>query len=184
MFLTAKLLLAALCGYLDRFRGSRVYDLRVAGYSVDALAYGLLAAILIGANDLWLALACAVLFMLGEKLSYGEPWGALLHDRPMRAERLEWWQVGPLAKSAAMACLLRGLLWGAPCLLLLPWLPGVAAIPVSMGAAFVLAPLLARHCDGDNWRWPLPPTDKWLWDKAEALRGWLFGGFLLLASFV
>lgn len=182
------LILAALvvaCGYLDRYRGSDRLNLRVGANSVDTLIYGLVAAILLDITFLP-ALAFAVLFWIGEKPGWGEPLGSVLHKRPMRPDQLEWWQVGPLAKSAEMACLLRGIIWGLPTLLLLPWAPQVSMVPVAMGIAFIAAPLLSRawFTSEPQWVYPLPPTDKGLWDKAEAVRGWIFGALLLAFQFL
>ena len=173
------LVAALLLGYLDRLRGSDDYDLVRGVNGVDTLLQGLLVGFLAGVGGWWL-LAFAVLWLIGERPGWGEPLGAHLHQKPMRADHLEWWQLGPLKKSPAMACLFRGILWGLPCLLLLPWQPQVAVVPVASGVAFALAPVVARQFhETEQWHWPLPPTEKGRWDKGEALRGWVLGLLLL-----
>lgn len=177
--------LAVLCGYLDRLRGSDAYDLTKGHNSVDTLVYGAVIGLMLNLPNPLVLGAFAVLWWIGEKPGWGEPLGSALHGRPMRMEKLEWWQVGPLAKSPQMACLARGILWGLPTLLLLPWTSAVAVMPVAMGFAFWLAPQIAAKLDpATQWTSPLPKTDKGIWDKGEAIRGWLLGAFLLLAYIV
>ena len=172
-----------LLGYLDRLRGSGGYGLVRGTNAPDTLLQGLLVAWLAGVDEPVPALACALLWLVGERPGWGEPLGAHLHRRAMRPEQLEWWQLGALKRSAALACLFRGMLWGLPCLALLPWAPQVALVPLASGLAFALAPLLARRLHAtDQWRWPLPPTEKGRWDKAEALRGWLLGALLFVGG--
>lgn len=183
MFFFFKLLCVAVLGYLDRFRGSDRLDIKKAVNGIDTLVFGMVIALLIGVNSLLLAAALAVLWLIGERPGWGEPIGTALHpERTMRPDHLEWWQIGLFARSVPMALLLRGLIWGAPTLILLPWVPAVATIPPAMAIAFFAAPYIARKfCSyATQWSWPLPPTDKGIWDKMEAIRGWLFGLLLLI----
>ena len=79
------------------------------------LLYGMLIAISLGILD-WTTIAAGVLFWIGEKPGWGEPFGAIIHDREMRSDKIEWWQVGVLRKSPYLASLARGLLWSVPLL--------------------------------------------------------------------
>lgn len=186
MHLLTGAVLVLACGYLDRLRGSSRWERRHPwANNLAGALYGGALAWLLGVDDPRLALAFAGLFVVGEWPGWGAVFGACLHGRPMAAAGLHRWQRGVFRVLPWAAATLRGALWGLPLWLLCWWHPPVLLVSLAMAVAFPLSLAIGRHWldRTTQWHWPLPPTDKWLWDKVEALRGWLLAALLVLLAY-
>jgi hypothetical protein len=95
----------------DRFRGAGGALIKSDIYASFMFAAAIA---LLFPLEPWQVLAAAVLYKLGESSGWGEPLGSIIDHRTMREEFLEWWQVGPLAKSIPLAMMFRGAMWALP----------------------------------------------------------------------
>ncbi|MGB0732878.1 MAG: hypothetical protein ACPGPF_03905 [Pontibacterium sp.] len=106
-----------------------------------------------------------VAYLVGESFGWGEPLGAFLERRPMDPQKLEPWQIGPLATNAGLALVVRGAMWGAPIAAILTLYINIGSalsVLVAYTVAFWLAPLLCRGLALDT-------THKW--ERTESVRG-------------
>lgn len=154
------LLLIFLSGLLDRVRGDHFNFFSDWSRGPDMFAYGWVIAALMGHPMDWFTLPIIAALMLGMSPGWGEPVGAGLFGREMAQSNLEWWQVGPLKNSVPLALIARGAMWGAPCLLLLPWLPNAWTPLLAYSIAFPVSIYLMRDTPV-SWEW------------AERVRGWM-----------
>lgn len=119
--------------------------------------------------------------------SYGNAIGPALQGLPPARARTidnpgpEWWQWGPLLRSAWGSLVVVGLIWGGPVMFLWPADHRVAAIPVAFVLAFLFSTWIARHI----WaHYPVRPGD-WAWGVQQlafgpiaAISAWLLSGSL------
>lgn len=142
----------------DRFRGaggSRILSTDWYGAFIFSLALVILMQ-QSGAVPLWAFAVIPAAYKLGECFGWGEPLKAFLARRPLRHEDLESWQVGILSRSAPIAVMARGAMWGLPIAIALMFINPLFAIAslVSFTLAFILAPIIAREV-GEPGQWAL-----------------------------
>lgn len=159
------------CGFIDRMRG----DPRdIISRTFEKLLYGLAAGFLcVGLSPVVLA-AFAAFFMLGSSPGWGEPIGSALFNHKMHKQKLEWWQVGPLATNTHLALAVRGLIWALPCLPLAYWNLGALAV-LAMVPAFAFSPYISRAINDRRYI-------KDLWAFNEIVRGLMFGAIAACLS--
>jgi len=171
MILLIKILLAFSCGLMDRFRGNEINVF----YSkpIESVIYGAFVGALFLTN-LWQILMFSVLWAVGASFGWGTPLGAMLRDTKMEIDGNEWWQFGIFKKNATLACILRGVMWGA-CVLPVAYFDQRAGMFVlAMGFIFPIAIVLAKR---------LPRiVNVHGWALQEFIRGWLVGIVALLLS--
>jgi hypothetical protein len=161
------LFLIFLSGVLDRIRGSgyNIMDQRI----VNKLTYGWVIAGLLGHIGDALTFPIAALFSVGISIALSEPIGAALDGRAPNQNKLEWYMVGPFARYAWPALILRGAMTGAPLLMLWHWLPSVWIIIPAYAAAFPMAVLTARYMPA----FMIPAVFPERWACQEYMRGWI-----------
>jgi len=163
---------------LDRIRG---HDIKLFERSINGitkLLFGCFVAYSLGVTIWWQFAALAILFALGSAPGWGDPIGRVLYqkDDPKPEEaRYEWWQVGILQDNPILALISRGLIWGAPPLLLIYFIPNVWVIAVSMSIAMPFSAYVIGKF--------VPWSEKYdKWHLMEYLRGGLFGAILGIIS--
>ena len=193
------LLLIFLSGLMDRVRGDHFNFFRDWSRGPDMAAYGWVIAALMGHPQDWFTLPIIAALMLGMASGWGEPMGAGLFRRKMFQDRLEWWQIGPLKDNVFLALTARGVMWGLPCLLLLPWLPNAwlplaaytVAFPASIYLVRLLSPIAAWASDRISGWLAAPVVERFsitraisrawqelgsggdMWEWTERTRGWM-----------
>lgn len=152
---------------LDRLRG----DAKGPPKFLESIVYGLVIGFALGLPyDDWQLYAFGVLFAAGAAPGWGEPLGAVFDKRGMFPERLERWQVGPLAKNVPLALIARGIIWGLPVLILIPWHLDVIVVPVVYAFVFPIAAYVAYAIKKNKG-----------WELMEYLRGGLAALLIILA---
>jgi len=149
MSITLVVVAAVACGIFDRVRGSD------AGSTIRALCTVLAGNVLVllAAGEYTpFALVGGFLWWLGEKPGWGTPMGMYAGYDPAPTNSYEKWQVtDALKKNYRLAVAVRGLMWGAPMLVLYHWVPQVVVIPLAMAVAFPAAcefgQLQRKHID-------------------------------------
>jgi hypothetical protein len=159
------------CGALDRLRGSGIIP---GGKTAFKVLYALFVFGLIEGHGWPFLLSFSLGFVVGESIGWGEPLGAFIGSRELNEDRLEWWQIGPLAESPGLAVLFRGLLWGLctlpACLFSLrSVLIFIWAITLAFFLAALICRLWARH-------------DDYAWEAHEFVRGVLLAIFIFLGT--
>lgn len=127
---------------LDRIRGDNVGP----GGVLEAFVMGMLVFVAITPTlSLW-AFAFGALWALGSSPGWGAPIGVALNPgRNLKDHDPEWWQFGIFKKRTYAALILRGMMWGAPVLSLLPQVPNAAVAFFAITVAFSTAPWVARY---------------------------------------
>lgn len=164
-------ILANGCG--DRVRGSYSALIGAFIFAAALILNGL--GEIIGMNlYLYLVLLISA-YMLGEAPGWGEPLGAYLGKKPMRADRLEGWQIGILKHNAALALLARGFIWGLPIGLVIGYADPALGIASCMAFTFSMlaAARLALLFDESPWE---------RWKRGELIRGILVMALMLGAN--
>lgn len=166
------LLLIPLCGLLDRIRGGWRPMGQWANYPAK-FGYGLVLGALLGLPWQWWP-AVSFLWWLGEKPGYGYPlgWAVTGIPTPIRKPEAkpEWWQFWFLKSQPWPSLIVRGAMWGAPCLLLYYWQPDVLGLVVAGALGMPAGALLERQFTS---RWPA---------SGEAWRGLIIGAFCAAVS--
>lgn len=168
--LTLQLIAVALSGFLDRIRGDawHLFGHRI----VDKLALGYCMSVVAGfPADALITPLIVVTMMIGMSWGWGEPMGAAITNRPMIKEKLEWWQVGPLATNTWLALTARGVLWGAPVAAIGVLAPSLVWFLPAYTVAFPLSIVVAKRIDQNT-----------AWEKAEYIRGWMAASLVFLAT--
>lgn len=172
MNFTVMVVAALAVGLFDRCRGS---DAGSTIRAICTLLSGSILTMLAAGEYTPFAMVGAFLWWLGEKPGWGTPMGMYSGFKPKPDHSYERWQIGDtLKKNYRLAVAVRGLMWGAPMLLLYQWMPTIVVVPLAMMCAFPIACELAerqRHIIG------IEPT--WL---VEILRGSLCAAFVVLLS--
>ena len=172
------LIATLLGGYADRMRGTKGWT-----GTAGILLYCLCLALVLNIQNPLVVMGFVLTFLVGESFGYGSPWSAVLHSRhPYTGS--EWWEVGVLKHDAPAGLIVRGALWGIPTLPLMYWEPQIIFFTISMMIAFPMAAIIGGRLDSEWWPWYLPRVRKGVWDKAEAIRGWLSVGITSLLMFV
>ncbi len=161
------LLLLAACGLFDWFRGAGEDRIpKVLTYFPWFIPYGISIALLLHMENWWLITATVALWWTG-----GKPAFTALITAVMRETHVEqkiylnrWLGLPPLPP--VIALYVRGVLWGAPLLLLCRWAPSVIIFPWITGVAMLIPALVV-------------PERRWA--TMEFTRGVLMGAAALMA---
>lgn len=166
-----------LCGIFDRLRGAGADSITTWMTRVPWIVlYGASLAWLLGARSPSLIAVVAAMWWMGSRPGWQSVLSAVFEYRYQT--RWERWQRGWLCMPASHAAenvslAVRGLIWGAPLLVLAPWLPGALVLVPLAGLAFLGAPLLVRN---------LPISYGTRWALMEFSRGMLMGAAALAAG--
>ncbi len=172
--------LILLCGMFDRLRGDK-YNLGTT--FIEKVMYGIFVGVLCLDLTLhWILVPFALLFALGSSPGWGDPLGAYLGKRRL-CGGTEFWQIGFWEHHTVKSLWVRGFIWGAPLLSLLPWINTLPAF-IACWVSFPLALKLAR-----DWSVSIKITDKFnlakgRWDLGEIYRGLLIGSITWGLSYV
>lgn len=143
------LLLIPLCALCDRIRGGLIPDEWFPAADICAeLVYGAALACALGL-PLVFWFPVAVLWTAGGRPGWGYPMGQALLGKVQHAyahpnAKPERWQFGPLKSKPWPSLIVRGLMWGAPSLVLAYWQPVVVALPIGMAIAMPAAAFFDR----------------------------------------
>ena len=173
-------ILPLITGIIDKVKGGH----RIKALSdITGYIYGLVLVYVLTLN-LWLGLAGAVLWWLGEKPGWGRPIGFLIDRTPRDPddyERYERWLVKAgvsdtwlmkTVSGAVFSLAVRGLMWALPVSLLAWWNPAVLWLlftAVTLPTAFYVAS-------------ELPSIVKRKWSWGHFINGFLLGLVCLVAQ--
>lgn len=150
IYLTLFLIIS--CCMFDRARGDK-FDL--IDRAAEQIMYGISIAFCSGLFD-GRSFVIAGLWWVGCSVGWGEPLGAFLGCLRMNPAKLQNWQWGPWAKSAVLALVVRGWIWGAPLIsagYFIDWQWYLVAL--LMPIPVVVAPWIARKANlaflGSTW---------------------------------
>lgn len=163
------LILIALAALADRIRGGGYHP----GLDtwVGKVSSGLIIAALVSPSTLWLYPACVAAYWIGEAPGWAWRLGDVLFQNGDQSDprRNQWWTV----ESSHVSLAIRGAIWGAPFLLIAPWLPAFwLAVPL-FAVSMLAAPVIVRQLH-------LHPNRAWA--AQEYLRGAMVAaGFSVIA---
>lgn len=123
-------------GAMDWLRGSGV-RLKYFTKTMCLLTIGLCVAYLLGQINIY-GLTITALTALGGSVGMGNALGPALHNEKPDSKNAEWWQKGPLLKSAWASLVVLGILWGVAGILT-PWVPGAWTVTLAYAMATPLA---------------------------------------------
>lgn len=137
------LLLLAACGLFDWFRGAGEDRIpKSLTYFPWFIPYGLCIGTLLHAENWWLLSAATALWWLGGKPAFTALITAVMRDSTIEQKVYlnRWLGLPPLPP--VIALYVRGVLWGAPLLLLYRWAPSVIIFPWITGVAMLIPALV------------------------------------------
>ena len=170
-----ELIWPVLTGVTDRIRGNawRMFGSIPNNRTLEKLVYGYCIAGALGHH--WDALTVPLMFLaaVGMSPGWGEPLGAALSGREMRADNYERWQVFKITQKNVWAALfVRGCIAGGIILPMGYYDPSIGVVVLAYGLAFPVGTYLAKISPTVLWDNPFT-EDRW--GLSELLRGVLTG---------